>query len=667
MAQPKLPKKRFKRGDLPNDKAGWISYINDIHDTAILTRKPYEFQWLVNEAFFRGFQRLIWHRTTHAIQIDRAQSQDSLVINRIAPFIERRHAKILRQSPTGRVLPNTNNPDDSRAARFSDMILKHLQRKIEMPDIYDLNTLNMLKFGTSFINTMWDPNGGDFFLEPKKSTEGDLSVNQDGSLAEERIFEGEVDSRTYSPFNVLVSNDCIPTIKDQDWVILRTHHSISECERVYPHLAGTLKDMTNIETRTEFERQMKSIISPRFTHSLQQDNRTGDQINSEVLLKTFMMRPNREYENGLIIVLAGDEWANSMEFPDNYGKNVYPLVRFAEHASNHFYAPSTLERLIDIQKAFNTLRQRKFKHIRRMANSKWMVPLGSKISDESLDDTAGGEIVEYNPSVPAPSQSGVAPLPNYFSELENNLIVDFRDVGNQTEQSQLPGNLTAAVALQTAAELQDEGIQPIIRRYARSMELVANQQLLLVQENYIEPRQIKIIGDDGRFAVQWISGADLAHNVDVHIEIESMLPEFRGQKQQRLFDFWDRQIITNPGQFMRMFRAGSFDELIEEQERSHDMVMLEIEQIKAGRQPEISPVQNHILHATELTKFIQTPNFLALEPDRKQLAIQTLQAHVAAVQGQLPQGGAAQTQTNQAAVGTPFGPSVPRPVRTAQG
>ena len=118
---------------------------------------------------------------------------------------------------------------------------------------------------------------------------------------------------------------------------------------------------------------------------------------------------------------------------------------------------------------------------------------------------------------------------------------------------------------------------------------------------------------------------------------------------------------------MRMFRAGSFDELIEEQERSHDMVMLEIEQIKAGRQPEISPVQNHILHATELTKFIQTPNFLALEPDRKQLAIQTLQAHVAAVQGQLPQGGAAQTQTNQAAVGTPFGPSVPRPVRTAQG
>ncbi len=66
-----------------------------------------------------------------------------------------------------------------------------------------------------------------------------------------------------------------------------------------------------------------------------------------------------------------------------------------------------------------------------------------------------------------------------------------------------------------------------------------------------------------------------------------------------------------------------------------------------------------MLYVTEMSKWMQSPEFLRLIPERKELAIAVVQAHLKQLMGSLPGGGAATAQQNQAAVGTPTGPAIP--------
>ena len=97
---------------------------------------------------------------------------------------------------------------------------------------------------------------------------------------------------------------------------------------------------------------------------------------------------------------------------------------------------------------------------------------------------------------------------------------------------------------------------------------------------------------------------------------------------------------------------------MEDLEKEDDIAELEIAEIKRGNEPEITPFQNHAIHFKILTKYIQSPEFLRLIPERKQLALSVLQKHMQFLTQSLPGKGAPIGQTNQAAVGTPYGPSV---------
>src|SRR3990167_5216207 len=128
------------------------------------------------------------------------------------------------------------------------------------------------------------------------------------------------------------------------------------------------------------------------------------------------------------------------------------------------------------------------------------------------------------------------------------------------------------------------------------------------------------------------------------------MPDSRAQKRQVLFDLWDRRVITDPNQLLRSLRFGSYDEILAEQEKLQDSIWIDIRALKSGKMPEINPFQNHILYVKELSKFIQTPEFLQLEPDRKLQVLEYLKNHIGFISNQLPEGGAAMGQENQNAV-----------------
>jgi hypothetical protein len=656
----KLPKKSYKKGDLPDTADGWVSYINRCHDQGIGDRKKHEFQWVINLAYYMGYQHLVYR--DGYIEIPR-EFRQPLTINRIGSFIESRHAKLTKNRPVPRVIPDSNDRDDVRGARAADKALLHLWRKIHMEDEHDKRTMQMLLCGTAFMKTVWDPLTGDVIEDYKKSSDGmDLLIDEDGEFETEKTFMGEVSTKARSPFCLIPGNDSICNIPDQPWMIERVYMSVADVEEMYPHLRGELQKQDRDFLYTEYEKIVHKLNSPIFNHTVGSGgaNAPRDSLNSQVLGKLFWMKPNYQYEKGVVALVVGKQLAMIDVWPNDFGENVYPYVRFVERENGfHFWGQSTIERLISIQRAYNRLKQQKAKNAALMANLKWMVPKGAQLQDESLTDEEG-EVVEYNPAVPEPHAAQVAPMPNYVTELARELIVDFRDVGGQRESSVTPPpNVTAGVAMQIAAEISDEVIGPIIRREGRGTELVANQQLLVMDQEWTEPRKVKIFGESNRVDVEWFTNVDFRHHTDVHVEIESLFPEFRGAKTQRILDLWDRKIIDDPKKVLKAFRYGDLDTLLEDDEKVEDSIYLDIQRLKKGKMPEFNPFGNSMLSVKEITKFVQSPEFLRLIPERKQMVIQFMQAHVQNIMQQMPGMGEPSMQTNQNAVGTPFGSTVP--------
>lgn len=655
------PIKKATDGDLPSTQEEWVRYVNSAHTDGLLRKKKYELQWALNMAYVLGYQHLIFNRKTGSIEIPTNLSSP-LTINRIGSFVEARHSKLTKNRPAPRVIPNTYDKDDMNAAKFGEDILMHLWRSLEMEDEYDALVIQMLIFGTSFIQNIWNPLDGDYIADYKESSPGSgiIDVNEDGEMEEEKVFLGDVSSRCISPFQIIPANDQTLKLKDQEWVLHRNFLSVSDADKFYPHLAGKLQKQADHDLRTDSEKVIERLASPLSSMVGIARTFSSDSINSTVLQKTMWIRPNVQYPQGIVVSVVGDQLAYLGKFPNNYGKQIYPFVKFAEKNDGvHFWQQSTIERLMSIQRAYNRLRQKKLNNVYLMANGKWMVPKGAQLAEDAITDEEN-EVIEYNSAVPEPHQAQIQSLPNYARELAQELITDFRDVCGQRESSITPPtNLTAGVAMQIAAELSDEIISPIIRRLSSSMSKVGNQQLLLVDQEYEDGRLIKIIGEGDKFGARWFKSADLRNHTDVHIEIDSMFPDFRGAKRQTLLDLWDRRVITDPNALLKSFRYGSFDVLLEDAEKEDDPVWLEIEAIKNGKQPEITQFQNHANYVRILSRWLETPEFLRLEPDRKQIAVATLQTHLSFLTQSLPLGGAAMPQQNQNAVGTPFGPQVP--------
>src|SRR3990167_3142713 len=515
-----LPKKDYKKGDLPDTKEEWVVYINRCHESGLASRRKFELQWVLNLSHFNGYQNMIYNARKGTLELP-GQHRNPLTINRIGSFIEARHAKITKNRPTPRVIPDTNTPEDIRGAENADKALLHLWRQIEVDNECDKLAFMMLINGTAFMSTLWDPRIGDVIKDYRKSSDGDdLMLDDDGVPIEDNVFMGNVSSRAKSAWSLVPANDSLVEIKDQEWLIDRSHMSVMEIESLYPELRGNITKEDREASYTEDEKIVQRLSSPVF----------------------------------------------------------------------HFWSQSTIERLIPPQKAYNKLQDQKARNAALMANIKWLVANGSQLSEESLTDESG-EVVEYNPAVPMPQPAQISPMPNYVSELARDLITDFRDVGGQREASVTPPpNITAGVAMQISAELSDEIIGPIIKRFGYGLSIVGNQQLLLMDQEWKEARKVKILGDS-KVDVQWMSNVDFRHATDVHIEVESMFPEFRGSKRQTLLDLWDRRIVQDPQKILKAFKFGNWDYITDEDEKIEDSVVLDIAMIKKGKEPEINPFQ----------------------------------------------------------------------------
>ena len=250
--------------------------------------------------------------------------------------------------------------------------------------------------GPSFMRTLWDPNLGDVIEVERTNKEGEIFIDGDGNIVKDKILLGEASSRAISAFNLIPGDELCSKMKDQPWIMERQWLSIKEAEKIFPHLKGQITETT--DQKTDYECIMERLTTPMTSGLNQKVLKKNDALNQEVLLKTMWMKPNNEYDNGVVIAVLGDHLAMIDDYPNNVGSNMYPYAKFDERNDGfHFWGQSTIERLVPIQKAYNKLRQKKLKNIILMGNGKYLLPKGSQVQEDALTDEAG-EVIEYNRS-----------------------------------------------------------------------------------------------------------------------------------------------------------------------------------------------------------------------------------------------------------------------------
>lgn len=613
--------------------------------------RPFQLQFAVNTAYYLGFQHLNYSPIDGTILRD--IDNEELIINRIAPFVELRVAKLTRAKPILTVVPSKKERDKIQGAELSEMLVKYLWKCQDMDQKLRYLALLLNIYGSVFIKTLWNPSKGE--KVKNKIEDGHLRLDDDGEEEYEEFITGEIETHIKSPFSIFASPGA-HTLKEADWIIDKSTMTVRQLQETYPHV--DIDEIKLSEETTEYERFVNRLQSPIFSVYSGYTTSRKERIQKVkdhqlVTVKEFWLKPNEVYPKGVVATVVGDKLIDFQEFPNQFYE--YPFIKIDEKEQPFsFYGGATVSRLIPLQRRYNEARTQISKNAAMFASVKWWVPKGSGLHQDSLSDESG-EIVETNANLPRPQQMEVMPMPQYVMDSQMQDLKDIREISGEREASEVAGlpQVTASVALETVAELSEAILGPVIKNVESGLIELGRQWLILANENYDDPRTLKIVGPNNEYMIKDFDKEDLKHQTDVTIQLESFLGMSKQAQQQKILDMWDRRVITDPNSFLDAFISGDVEKLRRAQASFEKVIAEDVQAIKDGKMPPILPADNHILYIARLSEFIQSPEFRRLPPDRQQIAMGVLQQHIGFVQPMQQEG------TNPAAVGTPVGPQVP--------
>lgn len=162
-------------------------------------RRLLEEQWRANErAIFRPADDMVDIRSalqqyaTTGEDFDVGEFIEISYTFRALRFL---HAQMSANPPVATPRPESPDPEDQRAARAADQVMKWALRHYEFQEKYDLVALDTLIYGSGFLYTGWNPHIGDILDFDAKTMEV--------------VTEGDMEFRVVSPWDMFID----PTAK----------------------------------------------------------------------------------------------------------------------------------------------------------------------------------------------------------------------------------------------------------------------------------------------------------------------------------------------------------------------------------------------------------------------------------------------------------------------
>ncbi len=587
-------------------------------------RKSFDLIWQINMNFLMGNQ---YCNIGYGGQIEESDRQffwqEREVYNHIAPIYDIRFAKLSKIKPEINVIPATNDERDKQTAKVSKKIYKSLKAKLDIENKINQGIKWSEVCGTVFYKIGWNVDIGQT-----------VGMNEDGG----KIKSGEVEFSVVSPFEIYPDSSVC--------------ESLSECQSIIHAKAYTtaqIKSMYGVDVKGErintFSLDNVSVgvgglgfngTVPKIIETTKDD--------SAIVIERYV-RPNAEYPEGRLTVVAGDKLVFDGELPYEIGEDRtrdFPFIRQTSiEEPGCFWGTSVIERLIPVQRAFNAVKNRKHEFINRLSLGVLSVEDGSVDLDNLEDEgLCPGKVLVYRQGATEPKYLQSESIPVGLSDEENNLLEEFNKISGVNDllsTSSISSNISGN-ALELLISQDETRLNASVESIKSACREIAKKILKLYKQYALFPRIAKIIGENGQVEMFYFSSSDISSD-DIELENQTDGSQSLSQRREMILTLLDKGILNDEnGQLTNRMKSKVLEMLgLGIWENAQDLNELHIrragnENLKMfdGVTCKVSEIDDDKLHLNEHTAFMLGEDYEKMKtknPVIEKIFLEHIRAH----------------------------------------
>jgi len=560
-------------------------------------RRSVESGWLLNLNFYSGNQYCDVSPFGGLIEEDKQfYWQSRRVFNRIAPVVDARLAKLEKLRPILSVRAFSDEDGDLKAAKLATGILTYVRERVGLDEVVSKATTWSEICGCAFYKLVWNEQGG-----------RQVAVDEQGNA----VFEGEIAVSALSPFEIYPDRLDVESIEELASIIHAKTVSVDYVfEKFGVEVQGDAKENTPVYSEPSAGRLPTASAGGNVAP-----------ISQGVVLIERYTRPTVTCPKGRLEIVAGGKLLFEGDLPFKIGEGCERAFPFVKQdclkLPASFFGTSVVDRLIPVQRAYNSVRNRKHEFFNRLSLGVLTVEDGSVDTDELAEEgLLPGKILVYRQGGKAPQMLDCGNIPSEFAEEEAWLEKEFSKISGVSEvtESSTPTRVTSATGLQLLLSQDEARMSATLTGIDAAIKEIGRQALRLYKQYAGSARLMTLTGENKKTQTYYFNAADLEVG-DLQFDTENAVtPE---EKKETLLQLYEAGILSdehgnltteNKQRILEAFGFGSY-------ENAKDITALHIE--KADEEnlelltKEVTPDEydDHALHITAHTRFLLSAEF----------------------------------------------------------
>jgi len=531
------------------------------------------------------------------------------------PFVKASHAKMLSVAPTVEIIPSTNSNDDKSAAKAARIFVDYARPQFKVQEKVSKTFLYSLLGGTAAIKVAWNSQLGKMV-----ENENLLEKNEQGELVEtpaiaedEILMTGDIDLLPIQARNLIIDPNC-EDANFAEWCAERAWLTKEEFKAFFGKEPPVKEDMGEAATSTPIKERVfnmpslssKKDLIPVWEYWEKKMPRNG--------LKGY----HAFYCNGVIM----EDPESNFEHPFEHGQLPYVFITDVDVPESP-YGMTKIELSEGAQNTINAIDSRILDNINMHASIKLVVPKNASNNEGVLTNEVD-VVYETGPNDTAPYQLQPASMPAYVFNMRLEKYREIQDIFSWRESSQ--GKIErelSGYAVNFAAEQDDKAnldMQIKVKNfYVNLYKLI----LETASEKYPDEIQLQVLGKENEYEFYRWSGASISSGWDIRPIHGTTLPLDGASRRQALTDLWDKKILNDPKQLLRLLELGDVQQAFDPSYKARIRQQEEID-IMIQQNVDIDVLENedHEAHYGEVFDYMQSKDFYTLSPE--------LQAHIIA-------------------------------------
>lgn len=498
-------------------------------------RRRHEGQWLVNLAYYLGYQWVAWDGgRLYEPELDPYQIK--LVDNRIQPAVRVDVAKMTKSKPVFVGVPANSSDGAMAAARLTESSLDWQWDRLNCLRELRQALLWTRVCSAGFWKVCWDKTLGKEFqvvtdehgqvmrdqhgapLTPQRI--GEVAPELAATVKTKRLAQGDIRLDTRSPFQIFPDPLAGEAGLDEcDWIIEESVVSLDYARERFGY---------DGEATASTQDGFSGVVAVAGI------GQKGGQQYRGVKIREYWAKSGSEHAGGRYCVWASGNDADGELLHE--GDNPYPWLPYVGFRGTpvpgRFWPDALVTQLVSPQTELNKRKAQIAENAARLGNPPLLRPRGS---DWEYSGLPGGEIVYDNTGSPSDVPTFLQPpeMPGYVREDIERTLSSIEDISGQHEVSKgnVPSGVTAASAINLLQEADDTRLGPDIADMERTIADAGKRIAWLMQHYYSDERMMRIAGDDGAWDIRPFRGKQLEGNDDVQVQAGSSMPRSKAARQ----------------------------------------------------------------------------------------------------------------------------------------